>query len=213
MRKEESGHYVANPNFCSHFLRKATVATRDPTDPPNMKVGYVLTWLRYSNGGCSILFPAPASEPLAAESPPSVVDKFSFLMLKFSTSSKSSSFVLLHDVITFLTEAGIKIKKFEVSFNIRINSLLSKYFYQKLFTNIPPGATSLDTESQYMTLKQTNMGSVMCAVISSTESEYQILPSYLLTGPSGCKPMASKVPLSITSLNFCCNFVSSISST
>ena len=87
---------------CYHFLRKATVATRDPTDPPNMNVGYVLTWLRYSNGGWSV--------PLAASEDTSPV-KFDFLMLKFSTSSKSSSFVLLHDVITFWTKTETETKE------------------------------------------------------------------------------------------------------
>lgn len=37
--------------------------------------------------------------------------------------------------------------------------------------------------------------------------------THLRAGPSGCRPMASRVPLSVTNLNCCVNFVSSTSST
>lgn len=75
-----------------HFLRNATVATREPTDPPNMNVGYVRTWLTYWNGGSlQDSSSLPASISWAVEI---------FRWLKLSTSCINSSFVLLHDVIT-----------------------------------------------------------------------------------------------------------------
>lgn len=71
------------------FRRNATVATRDPTDPPNMNVGYVRTWLRYLSWEAASLHPSWSwLTPI-------------LLWLKFSTSCTNSSFVLLHDVITY----------------------------------------------------------------------------------------------------------------
>jgi len=119
---------------------KATVDTWDPSTPPNIMVGYVRTWSMYRKIWDTGLAPS------------SMFSLPNFLLLKSSTSCRSSSFVWLHDVTT----------------------------------TMPPGSTKFDTDSQYI---------------------------ILFARPSGCNPMASKVPLSVIILNFLSNFVSNISST
>lgn len=81
-----------------HFRRNATVATREPTDPPNMNVGYVRTWLTYWNRGS-----LHDSSSLATSGSGAVA---LFLWLKLSTSWTNSSFVLLHDVTTLHNKKG-----------------------------------------------------------------------------------------------------------
>ena len=99
------GIYPAMTKDLQFQLREnATVATRDPSDPPNMNVGYERTWLRYRNGGS---LPASSSFGVSCS-----WDIPILLWLKLSTSCTNSSFVLLHDVITYESTTMI-IKKRE----------------------------------------------------------------------------------------------------
>lgn len=96
----------------NQFLRNATVATRDPTDPPKVNVGYVPTCPRYWNVGNSLC--VSLGDSVSAE-------ELTLLWLKFSTSCTSSSFVLLQEVITYSSKQWHVSPKLDCSFTKECN--------------------------------------------------------------------------------------------
>lgn len=96
------------------FLRNATVAIREPVDPPNMNVGYVPTWLRYLN-----IDPRATSGSLGSSASREAPTP---LWLYSSTSCTNSSLVLLQEVITY-SETVTRINMQKVSWSRSKNNV------------------------------------------------------------------------------------------